>query len=195
MRSKHAFQLTSRSFSPSTGQWHLTPTQPAPTTPPPRPPAPSTPPTTTPGTISMLQPRPSHWTVVSGRPTNPQEGRHHQAGMWPLWAGPHRDTGSRVEETQRLTGPDSSQLRSTELGTGRFLNSSPCFLKHISKKIPPRVSGTRTEHRQFSSQPRSRKAFGAKCNMESSNSTEPPELCRFPLFLFSQANVEVKPDV
>lgn len=35
---------------PSTGQWHLTPTQPAPATPPPRPPAPSTPPTTTPGT-------------------------------------------------------------------------------------------------------------------------------------------------
>lgn len=114
---------------PSTGQWHPTHTQPVPTTPPPRPPAPSTPPTTTPGNISVLQPRLSHWTVVSGQPTNPRVGQHHQADMWPLWAGLHQDTGSRVEETQQWMGPDSSQLRSTELGTGRFFFCSQCFLK------------------------------------------------------------------
>lgn len=102
---------------PPTGQWHLTPTQPAPATPPPRPPAPSTPPTTTPGTTWVLQPRLSHWIGASGRPTSPQEGPQQRGDMWPLWAGPHQ--GSRVVEIQRLTVPGSSRLRNTEPGTGR----------------------------------------------------------------------------
>lgn len=102
----------------SKGQWHLTPTLPAPTTPPPRPPAPSTPPTTMPGTTLVLQPRLSHSIVASGQPTSPQEGLRQRGVMWPLWAGPHRDTGSRVEEIKWLTDQGSSQLRNTEPGTG-----------------------------------------------------------------------------
>ena len=106
-------------FTP-TGQWRPTPTPPAPTTPPPRPPAPSTPLTTTPGTTSAPRPRLSHWTEASGQPTSPQEPVGPQGDTRPLWAGPHQDTGSRVEEIQRLTGRGSSRLRNTGLGTGRF---------------------------------------------------------------------------
>lgn len=116
---KWTFQMTTFSNFPLTGQWHLTLTQPAPTIPPARLRAPSTPVTTTPGTTSALQPRPSHWTGASGQPTSLQEVQQQQDVMWPLWAGPHQDTGCKGAEIKWSTGPGSSRLKSTVPDMGK----------------------------------------------------------------------------
>lgn len=121
IKERNLYYEVSPLIFPPTGQWRLTPTQQAPTTPPPRPPAPSTPPTT-PGTTSAPQPRLSRWIGSSGRPTSPREpeGPRQQGDMRPPWAGPHQDTGSRLGAIRWLTGRGSSRLRNTGPGTGRF---------------------------------------------------------------------------